>query len=165
MPAGRVLQLRAVVRCAEADFVAGDGLDPAEDVAPLFTTVPAAGFEEVTNLALDGGQVYSGQRFLAQRIEVKDTDVAPFAVTVTSLVIQNTADGAVRLAENHVVRIEVVRARDGAPMGSVSSSTGLNGGGVRVTTASNNVVTDDSLETLEIWVPPRRARRNPSPIC
>ncbi len=152
VPAGRVLQLRAVVRCAEADFVAGDGIEPAEDVAPVFTTVPAAGFEEVTNLALDGGQVYSGQRFLAQRIEVKDTDVAPFAVTVTSLVIQNTADGAVRLAENHVVRIEVVRARDGAPMGSVSSSTGLNGGGVRVTTASNNVVTDDSLETLEIWV-------------
>jgi len=152
LPAGRVLQLRAVVRCAEADFVAGDGLDPAEDVAPEFTTVQAAGFEDVTNLALDGGQVYSGQRFLAQRIEVSDSDVAPFDVTVTSLVIQNVADSAVRLAENQVARIEVVRARDGAVMGSVTGASGLNGGGVRVTTSSSNVVTDDSSETLEVWI-------------
>lgn len=151
VPAARTLKLQGVVRCGGADFTAGDD-DPEGDEAPVFTTVQAAGFEEVTNLALDGGQVYSGQRFLAQRIEVKDTDVAPFDVSVTSLVIQNAVVPAERLAENHVVRVEVVRARDGALMGFVSSSTGLNGGGVRVTTSSSNVVTDDSAETLEIWV-------------
>lgn len=151
VPAGRTLKLRGVVRCGGTDFTAGDDV-PEGDEAPVFTTKQAEGFDAVTNLALDGGQVYSGQRFLAQRIEVEDNDGAPFDVTVTSLVIQNIADGAVRLAENHVVRIEVVRARDGALMGSVSSSSGLNGGGVRVTTASSNVVTDDSKETLEIWV-------------
>jgi PKD repeat protein len=152
VPAGRTLQFEAVVRCAEADFVAGDGVDPIEDFAPVFTSGQATGFEEVTNLELDGGQVFSGQRFLAQRIQVVDSDVAPFDVTVTSLVIQNMADSAVRLAENQIVRIEVVRARDGAAMGSVSSTSGLNGGGVRVTTSSSNIVTDDSSEILEIWV-------------
>jgi len=151
VPAARTLKLQGVVRCGGADFTAGND-DPDGDEAPVFTTVQAAGFKEVTNLTLDGGQVYSGQRFLAQSIEVKDTDVDPFDVSVTSLVIQNAAVPAERLAENHVVRVEVVRARDGAPMGSVSSSTGLNGGGVRVTTSSSNVVTDDSAETLEIWV-------------
>ncbi|MCX6091648.1 MAG: PKD domain-containing protein [Candidatus Bipolaricaulota bacterium] len=151
VPVGRKLQFEAKVRCGGTDFAAGDGLGPAVD-APVFTSTQAAGFETVTNLSLDGGQIYSGQRFLAQRIEVSDSDVAPFDVTITSLVIQNVADSVVRLAENQVVRIEVVRARDGAVMGSVTGASGLNGGGVRVTTSSSNVVTDDSSEILEIWI-------------
>ena len=151
VPVGRKLQFEAKVRCGGTDFAAGDGPGPAVD-GPVFTSTQAAGFETVANLSLDGGQVYTGQRFLAQRIEVSDSDVAPFDVTVTSLVIQNVADSAVRLAENRVVRIDVVRARDGAVMGSVTGASGLNGGGVRVTTSSSNVVTDDSSAILEIWI-------------
>jgi PKD repeat protein len=101
---------------------------------------------------LDDGQVYSRQRFLAQRVQVVDNDVAPFDVTITSVVVKNVADDTLRLAENQIALIEIVRARDGALMGSVSGASGMNSGGVRVTAGANNVVVDDTTETIEIWV-------------
>ncbi len=151
VPTGRTLQVAAVVRIGGADFLAGDN-DPVGDLAPVFTVGQAQGFEGVTNLELADGQVYSRQRFLAQRIQVVDNDVAPFDVTITSVVVRNVADSAVRLAENQIALIELVRARDGVLMGSVSGASGLNAGGVRITAGANNVVIDDSTETIEIWV-------------
>jgi PKD repeat protein len=151
VPTGRALQLTANVRIGGADSLAGDN-DPAGDLASVFTVGQAQGFEEVTNLELTGGQVFSRQRFLAQRIQVVDNDVAPFDVTTTSVVVKNVADGTVRLAENQIALIELVRARDGALMGSVSGASGLNAGGVRVTAGANNVVVDDTTEAIEIWV-------------
>jgi len=151
VPAGRTLQVTANVRIGGADFLTGDN-DPAGDLASVFTVGQALGFEEVTNVGLDDGQVYSRQRFLAQRIQVVDNDIAPFDVTITSVVVKNVADGTVRLAENQIALIEIVRARDGALMGSVSGASGLNAGGVRVTAGANNVVVDDTTETIEIWV-------------
>jgi len=151
VPTGRTLQVTANVRIGGADFLAGDD-DPAGDLASVFTVGQAQGFEEVTNLELTGGQVFSRQRFLAQRIQVVDNDVAPFDVTITSVVVKNVADSTVRLAENQIALIELVRARDGVLMGSVSGASGLNAGGVRVTAGANNVVVDDSTEAIEIWV-------------
>jgi PKD repeat protein len=151
VPAGRKLQVTGSVRIGGADFLAGDD-EPAGDLASVFTVGQALGFEEVTSVGLDDGQVYSRQRFLAQRVQVVDNDVAPFDVTITSVVVKNVADDTLRLAENQIALIEIVRARDGALMGSVSGASGMNSGGVRVTAGANNVVVDDTTETIEIWV-------------
>lgn len=145
-PTGHNLQLLAVARIAGWDQDAGDA-------APAFVVGEPMGFEEVNNLAVagTGGQVFSGQRFLAQRIEVVDFDDDPYDVKINSLVIQNVA-ATDRLSDNQIDRIEVIRARDGAAMGQVTSASGLNSGGVRISTGSNNTVLDDTTEILEIWV-------------
>jgi len=144
-PTGKELRLSDDVWIGEFDFGAGAG--------PLFTVGQPMGFEDVANQDLDltDPRVFSEQRFLAQRIEVGDDDFDPFDVTVSSLVVQNVA-AADRLAESQIASIEVVRARDGASMGLVTDVTGLNGGGVRITTDTNNAVQDDTQEGIELWV-------------
>ncbi|HPD06627.1 MAG TPA: PKD domain-containing protein [Candidatus Bipolaricaulis sp.] len=152
-PTGHKLQLLADVRCGGRDITAGDKA-PVEDVAPVFTIAQPSGFENVDNLdVVDGGdpRVFSGQRFLAQRIEVTDDDPDPYNVTVNSLVVWNIAAES-RLADSQIARIEIIRARDGALMGSVASASGLSSGGLRIGTGSANVVLDDTTEIIEVWV-------------
>ncbi|MDY0393046.1 MAG: PKD domain-containing protein, partial [Candidatus Bipolaricaulis sp.] len=152
-PTGHKLQLLADVRCGGRDITAGDA-DPEADVAPVFTIAQPSGFENVDNLdVVDGGdpRVFSGQRFLAQRIEVTDDDPDPYNVTVNSLVVWNIAAES-RLADSQIARIEIIRARDGAAMGSVASASGLSSGGLRIGTGSANVVLDDTTEIIEVWV-------------
>lgn len=143
-PMGHKLQLAADVRCGGRDI-------PADDEAPTFTVKEPTGFETVENHDLAGGRVFSNQRFLAQRIEVGDDDLDPYDVTINSLVVWNIAPDA-PLSDDHIARIEVIRARDGALMGSVTSASGLRSGGVRIGTSSNNVVADDTREVIELWV-------------
>ncbi|MBC7220966.1 PKD domain-containing protein [Candidatus Bipolaricaulota bacterium] len=143
-PTGHKLKLQASVRCGGTDFNAGPGAE--------FTVGQPQGFEELVNLGLTGGRVFSRQRFLAQRIKVVDDDLDPYDVLINSVVVQNVADPATRLADTQIASIEVVRARDGAVMGSVTSVSGLNSGGVRITTGANNVVRDDTSEVIELWV-------------
>jgi len=150
-PIGQELQLSGEITCAGAAFNVGEGA-PAEDVGPVFTVGQPEGLEDITNLALAGGRVYSNQRFLAQRIELSDNDGDPFDVTVESLVVQNIADGGAGLADEQIAKIEAVRARDGAAMGQITDMTGLGGGGVRIPIAQNGVIPDDTTEIVELWV-------------
>ncbi|MBU0596066.1 PKD domain-containing protein, partial [Candidatus Bipolaricaulota bacterium] len=143
-PTGQNLQFMGDVRCNGTDFPTGNG--------PTFETGEPGGFEEVENLDLTGGRIFSGQRFLAQRIRLVDDDLDPYDVVVNSFAVENIADAATRLAENQIAKIELVRARDGALMGSITNTSGLNAGGVRVLTPSANVVSDDTEEVVEVWV-------------
>ncbi|MEM3549420.1 MAG: PKD domain-containing protein, partial [Thermofilum sp.] len=152
-PNGHVLQLQVDVRCGGTDF-------QAQGTAPKFTVGLPIGFEDVKNLVgpeygVDDAEVFSGQRFLAQRIQLVDTDPDPYNVTINSLVIQNVipnTDGDTRLAEGKIALIEIIRARDGALLGKTTSASGINSGGVRIVTSANNVVADDTEEELEIWI-------------
>lgn len=151
-PTGRRFRLGAVLRLCGPGVAAASGKDlAAGGTVPEFTVGEPTGLDPITNLDLDGGQVFSGQRFLAQRIEAVDFDDDPYDVTINSIVVQNVAS-ADRLSDGHVARIEVVRARDGALIGQVTSASGLNSGGVRIPTGSSNVIQDDTTEVLEIWV-------------
>lgn len=152
-PTGHRLQLEAKVR------LTGTGYDITHwirGIAPRFVVGAPAGFEQLKNVPLDGGRIYSGQRFLAQRIEAGDSDLDPYDVTVESFIVQNVADPTLRLAESQIAKVEVRRARDGALLGEVDNAAGLNAGGVRIppagTAIGNNVVADDTSETFEIWI-------------
>jgi len=76
----------------------------------------------------------------------------PYNVIMDSVFVRNVADIADRLAENQIAKIEVVRARDGASMGSITNLSGLNTGGVRILTPNNNLTLDDTEEEIELWV-------------
>jgi len=143
-PTGQNLQFAGDVRCNGTDFPTGIG--------PTFETGEPGGFEEVENLDLLGGRVFSGQRFLAQRIRLVDDDLDPYDVVVNSFAVENIADVARRLAESQIAKIELVRARDGEVMGEITNVSGLNAGGVRVLTPAANVVLDDTEEIVEVWV-------------
>jgi len=151
-PTGQQLRFADHILISGAEFQVGDD-DPVGDEGPLFTIGEPGGFEEVNNVDLDLGdpRVYSGQRFLAQRIEVVDVDDDPYDVTTTSLTVQNISPDD-RLAENQIDKIEVVRARDGALMGETTDVSGLNTAGVRIQTTDANLAEDDTVENIEIWV-------------
>jgi len=151
-PIGQLLQFDVVFTCGGAEFDDAGDANPAEDVAPIFTIGQPEGFEDVTNLALAGGRIYSNQRFVAQRIELVDDDPDPFDVTVESLVVQNIADGGAKLADNQIASIELIRARDGAPMGQITDVAGLGAGGVRIPVTQNGTVSDDTTQIVELWV-------------
>ncbi len=151
VPADRQLMLLADVDIEDRMFIAGDD-DPVGDVAPLYTVGAPAGYEEIINDDLEGGRIYSGQRFLAQRIDLVDDDLDPYDVTNNSITIQNISEAATRLSENQIDRIEIIRAVDGELMGETTNATGLNAGTVRVFTTDANLVTDDTIETIEIWI-------------
>ncbi len=142
-PPERKLKLKATVRCSGTDF--------SVEGAWEFQVEKAEGLEGAQNLDLAPGRVFSRQRFLAQQIRVEDSDTNPHNVRIDSVVVQNVASGN-RLAETHIAKIEVVRGRDGALMGSVTNMAGLNSGGVRILTPANDVVADDTSEILELWV-------------
>ncbi len=152
-PTGHHLKLAAQVRLTGTSY---DVVHPVWGEAPRFVVGSPAGLEKVQNVALDAGRVFSGQRFLAQRIEVGDDDLDPYNVNVESFVIQNVANSGARLAETQIAKIEVRRARDGALLGEITDASGFNAGGVRIppvgTAIGNNIVVDDTSEMLEIWV-------------
>lgn len=143
-PVGKNLRLGAEVRCQYYDFPSGSDA--------LFTVGEPGGMEEVEDEPLTSGNVFSGQRFLAQRVKGRDDDPDPYDVTINSVVVQNVADPAQRLSESYIAKIELIRARDGAVLGQVSNVNGLNTGGVRIVATSNNTVRDDAEEVLEVWV-------------
>ena len=150
-PTGQELMLHATVLLNGTDFLAGEGV-PGEDVSPEFTVGEPGGFDEIENLELAGGRVFSTQRFLAQRLQVVDDDLDPYNVDVSSLAVQNVADPTTRLAETQVAKIEAIRGRDGALMGELTNLSGLNAGGVRLTTTANDLVADDTTEVIELWI-------------
>lgn len=152
-PTGHRLQLEARVRLTGTGY---DVVHPVYGTAPRFIVGAPAGFEGLENVPLDGGRIYSGQRFLAQRIEARDSDLDPYDVTIESFVVQNVADLGARLAETQIAKVEVRRGSDGALLGEVTDPSGFNTGGVRIppsgTAIGNNVVADDTSETFEIWI-------------
>lgn len=152
-PTGHRLQLEARVRLTGTGY---DVVHPVYGTAPRFIVGAPAGFEGLENVDLTGGRIYSGQRFLAQRIEAGDNDLDPYDVTIESFVVQNVADLGARLAETQIAKVEVRRGSDGALLGEVTDISGFNVGGVRIppsgTAIGNNVVPDDTSETFEIWV-------------
>ncbi|MFC2099922.1 PKD domain-containing protein [Candidatus Bipolaricaulota bacterium] len=81
-----------------------------------------------------------------------DDDLDPYNVTSNSFAVENVADATTRLAENQIAKIELVRARDGALMGEITNTSGLNAGGVRVLTPFANLASDDTEEVVEVWV-------------
>jgi len=152
-PTGHCLQLKAQVRLTGTSYDTTHGI---RGIAPRFVVGAPTGFEQLANDPLDAGRIYSGQRFLAQRIEARDNDLDPYNVTIESFMVQNVADLGARLAETQVAKVEVRRGSDGALLGEVTDASGLNAGGVRIppagTAIGNNTVADDTSETFEIWV-------------
>jgi len=152
-PTAHRLQLGAQVRLTGTGY---DHTHLVRGTAPRFIIGEPQGLEQVVNSALADGRIFSGQRFLAQRIEVGDSDLDPYSVTIESFVVQNVADLGVRLAETQIARVEVRRARDGVLLGEVTGAAGLNAGGVRIppagTAIRNNIVADDTSEAIEIWI-------------
>lgn len=151
-PTGRKVKLEPVFRLCGPGLTAQAGTDVSTGgTAPEFTVGEPSGLDPITSLELDGGQVFSGQRFLALRIQCEDFDDDPYDVTVNSIVVKNVSTSD-RLSEGHVARIEVVRARDGVLMGQLAGASGLNSGGARIVTATSNVILDDTTEVFEVWV-------------
>ena len=110
----------------------------------------------VQNLPLEDRLVYPGERFLAQRLHLVDSDDDPYDVTLVSFRIENVAPAGQRLADANVAKIELIRASDGVSMGETTAVSGLASGGVsvpiRTTAPIVNVIPDDGAVTVEVWV-------------
>ncbi len=146
-PKGHKLAPEVTVWTESAGFTVDENI-------PEFTVGDPAGLE-VNNdpLDFDALNVFSTERFLAQRIRVTDETVGPYDVAIDSVYVKNIA--ADRLAEHKIDRIEVRRARDNALMGEITEDddiSGFNVGGVRIITDQNNTVADATTEYLEIWI-------------
>jgi PKD repeat protein len=107
------------------------------------------GLEEVTNISIANGTAYSGQRVLVQKIKCKDLDENDDSVRINPVRVKNIATNP--CTESEVTKIEV-RTEGGALLGEVTDLTGLNAGGVAISTLQNNVVADNSEVTLFIYV-------------
>ncbi|MCK4391501.1 hypothetical protein KAX17_01170, partial [Candidatus Bipolaricaulota bacterium] len=124
----------------------------------LYTSLPAdypeeitlylAGFEIVKNEPLDTQTVYSGLRFCAQEILLKDIDENTDSVTINPVVVRNRGTAT----DAEIAKIEV-RTAAGDLLGETTAIGGLSAGGVTLsTTLRNNVVADNGEVTLWIWV-------------
>jgi len=107
------------------------------------------GLEEVTNISIANGTAYSGQRVLVQKIKCKDLDENNDNVRISPVRAKNVA--ANPCSESEIDKIEV-RTEGGALLGEKTDLTGLNVGGVVVSTLQNNTVADNSEVTLCIYV-------------
>ena len=109
------------------------------------------GLETVNNVSPpSGGTAYSGQRLLAQKISCEDLDENTDSVRINPVRIKNVATTS-RCAESEVARIEV-RTESGDLLGEITGLTGLNSGGIAISTLQNNVVADNSDVTLFVYV-------------
>ncbi len=97
-----------------------------------------------------GGTAYSGQRLLAQKISCEDLDENTDSVRINPVRVKNVATTS-RCAESEVTRIEV-RTEGGDLLGETTDLTGLNSGGVTISTLENNIVADNSDVTLFVYV-------------
>jgi hypothetical protein len=123
----------------------------------LYTSLPAdypeeitlylAGFEIVENEPLDTQTVYSGLRFCAQKILLKDIDENTDSVTINPVVVRNRGTAT----DAEIAKIEV-RTAAGDLLGETTAIGGLSAGGVALSTLRNNVVADNREVTLWIWV-------------
>jgi len=142
---GRTLQPRIYVLATET----------AQDYPSDQVTYPASivlhphGLETVFNVSIANGDVYSGQRAVVQKILCEDQDENSDSVLLNPVGIKNIATNPCTDAE--VVRIEV-RTEGGTLLGETTNITGLNTGGVVVSTLQNNTVADDGTVTLLIYV-------------
>ncbi len=109
------------------------------------------GLESVNNVSPpNGGTAYSGQRLLAQKISCEDLDENTDSVRINPVRIKNVATTS-RCAESEVTKIEV-RTESGDLLGEITDLSGLNSGGVTISTLQNNVVADDGSLTLFVYV-------------
>lgn len=145
-PLGHKIKVSASVRCEGTDFTAEQANN-----APQFTVQQAdLGLEGVEPVTLSNKGVVPGQTFLAQRIKLTDSDVDPYDVTLSSVLVRNIADSP--LADQHFAKIEVKRRADGAVLGSATNLSGLSTTGVRISFTANNVIPDDTGAEIDLYV-------------
>jgi len=136
---GHTLKPRVRVRAQEGG-VGGATDFWSEDVTyPDTVTMYAPGFERVENQRPpDGGDCYTGQRLLAQKILCVDQDENSDSVTINPVVVKNEENAT---GNPDVIKIEITD-QDGKVLGSTTSLVGFTTGGVTISTNQNNVVAD-----------------------
>jgi len=144
---GHTLQPKVYVKAEEPD--GGTAYDSDKATYPKSIVLHPHGLESVINVAMTGGTAYSGQRLLAQKVKCEDLDENNDSVRINPVRVKNIATSP--CAESEVTKIEV-RTEGGALLGEVTDLTGLNAGGVAISTLQNNVVADNSEVTLCIYV-------------
>ena len=142
---GRTLRPRVYVWATEnAQNYASDRV-----IYPTSIVLHPHGLESVLNVSIADGNVYSGQRAVVQKILCEDQDENNDSVLLNPVGIKNVATNPCTDAE--VVKVEV-RTEGGALLGETTNITGLNTGGVVVSTLQNNTVADNGAVTLLIYV-------------
>lgn len=145
---GHTLQPRVKVESTEA----GKGPYETQNVDyPLAVELRDPGFEYAEDIAQDSATVYTGQRFVAQKIRLDDQDENDDGVTINPVVIKNLGSATGTDAGTDVVKIEV-RNADGDLLGETDDTSGFNTGGVTISTLDHNTVTDDGQVELWIWL-------------
>jgi len=144
---GHTLQPKVYVKAEEPDD--GTAYDSDKATYPKSIVLHPHGLESVINVAMTGGTAYSGQRLLAQKVKCEDLDENNDSVRINPVRVKNIATSP--CAESEVTKIEV-RTEGGALLGEVTDLTGLNAGGVAISTLQNNSVADNSEVTLCIYV-------------
>ncbi|MCD6540386.1 PKD domain-containing protein, partial [Candidatus Bipolaricaulota bacterium] len=114
---------------------------------PVAAELRPAGFEYAEDVAQDSATVFTGQRFLAQKIRLDDQDENDDGVTINPVVIRNL--GTAKASD--ITKIEVRNAA-GDLLGETTDVAGFHTGGVTISTLQNNVVADDGSIELWIWV-------------
>jgi PKD repeat protein len=134
-------------------FVTEENIQPYDSdkvTYPKSIVLHPHGLEDVINVSPpNGGTAYSGQRLLAQKINCKDLDENDDSVRINPVTVKNIATSA--CAESEIVKIEVMTA-SGDLLGSVTNISGLNAGGIPISTLTHNTVADDHTLTLHIYV-------------
>ncbi|RLE68195.1 MAG: hypothetical protein DRJ45_08330, partial [Thermoprotei archaeon] len=96
---------------------------------------------------VEGGIVYGGQRFLAQRIIINNSDT-PTAYAANKVEIKNGVSGRSGLPWDYVERVEIVQALNGSTLGSLHPGTGTG----TVTVRISYQVPAYSQGKLEVWL-------------
>jgi len=144
---GHTLQPKVYVKAEEPS--GGTAYNSDEVTYPKSIVLHPHGLESVINVAMTGGTAYSGQRLLAQKVECEDLDENNDSVRINPVRVKNVATSS--CADSEVVKIEV-RTESGDLLGQVTNLTGLNAGGIAISTLQNNVVADDSTVTICVYV-------------
>jgi len=102
------------------------------------------GFEIVENITPpEGGTAYSGQRLLAQKIQLVDRDENDDSVTINPVVVKNIGSAQ---ANPDITKIEVWRkdtdASEELKLGEATDLAGLRTSGVTIPTLQDNIVID-----------------------
>ncbi len=114
---------------------------------PMAVELRPAGFEYAEDVAQDSATVFTGQRFLAQKIRLDDQDENDDGATINPVVIKNL--GTAKASD--ITKIEVRNAA-GDLLGETTDVAGFGTGGVTISTLQNNAVADDGSTELWIWV-------------
>lgn len=165
-PANSKLQPSTKVRYTPKGGTGTESPDVPAPAAQTFRVGEPMGLARggVQNLPLEDKLIYPGERFLAQRLYLVDSDDDPCDVTLVSFRIENVAPAGQRLADANVEKIELIRASDGVTMGETTAVSGLASGGVsvliRTTAPTVNIIPDDGAVTVEVWV---TLKKGPTP--